>query len=238
MGGKKTYARKIKRLFGSSLIAYWPLNETSGTVAYDVSGNARNGAYTGVDLANAAAPAKIGGMAPYFDGTNDYCNIYSASLASAFSGAAGSLFIWAKIFNAGIWTDASYDDFFRIAADANNEILLRKTNANNALYTRYNANGTTKSVTRTNTTTIDWFLFGFTWSKAADQMIAYYNGAQTGATQTGLDTWAGAPAAATCVIGAYVLTPANPWNGWLNQAIILNRIATPAEVLAMYNAGV
>jgi hypothetical protein len=39
------YYQKIKQLFGSSIIAHWPMWEGSGSVAYDISGNGRNGAH-------------------------------------------------------------------------------------------------------------------------------------------------------------------------------------------------
>jgi hypothetical protein len=41
MGGK-SYQQKIKNLFGSSLIGYWPLNELTGSIAYDISGKTSN----------------------------------------------------------------------------------------------------------------------------------------------------------------------------------------------------
>ncbi|WP_075322580.1 LamG-like jellyroll fold domain-containing protein [Acidithiobacillus albertensis] len=52
-------------------VAYWPLNETGGTVANDLSGNGFNGTFEGgVTLASVAFPA--GGMAPVFNGSSGY----------------------------------------------------------------------------------------------------------------------------------------------------------------------
>jgi hypothetical protein len=56
--------------------AFWPLNETSGTVAHDLSGNGWNGTYEGgVTLADNPFPA--GGSGATFNGTDGY--VYGGS---------------------------------------------------------------------------------------------------------------------------------------------------------------
>ncbi len=70
---KKTYQQII--LGTPGLVAYWPLNETTGAVAYDLSGNGNNGTYEGsIVLADYAGPAGAGGSCPAFNGTNAYVN--------------------------------------------------------------------------------------------------------------------------------------------------------------------
>lgn len=66
-----TYAQTVLQ---DKPIAFWQLNETSGTTAYDISGNGNNGTYngTGLVLANYTAPLGIGGNAPKFDGSTAY----------------------------------------------------------------------------------------------------------------------------------------------------------------------
>src|SRR5215469_8556155 len=59
-------------------VGFWPLNETSGTTAFDVSGNGNNGTYqSGVTLGAAGVPN------PPFVG------FATNSVASGFSGSAG-----------------------------------------------------------------------------------------------------------------------------------------------------
>ena len=54
-------------------VAFWPLNETSGTVAADISGHDFNGTYTGgITLADIAGIPGAGGNAPVFDGSSGY----------------------------------------------------------------------------------------------------------------------------------------------------------------------
>jgi hypothetical protein len=62
-------------VIADSPLGYWRLNETSGTVAVDSSGNGRDGTYNGgVTLAAAGALAE-GNVAAAFDGTNDYVQL-------------------------------------------------------------------------------------------------------------------------------------------------------------------
>ena len=51
---RKSYARKLRALFGPSIIAYWPLDEAGGTLALDLSGNGLHASHKG-----AVTPATI-----------------------------------------------------------------------------------------------------------------------------------------------------------------------------------
>jgi len=234
-----TYIKRIRGFFGTSLAAYWPKSEASGSVAYDQSGNGRNGAYTGVDLANIMGPAKTKTRAPYFDGANDVCNVYSASLVTGFPYHAGSFFIWLKVLNVGVWTDALFRRGIYFAQHTtNNYVSLHKTSTNNQFIIQRSANAISDYVTIAGLTTVDWFLVGITFSEAADQLIAYLNGAQTGATQTGLGVWSVENLNSTaCCIGSESTAHLQTWNGWAAHSFILNRVATPAEVATVYNWG-
>ena len=65
----------------SSLVGFWPQNEKSGLVSIDHSGLGHHGAYQGVDLGRAGVPG-MGMTSPFYDGVNDFNNIYSAGLAN------------------------------------------------------------------------------------------------------------------------------------------------------------
>jgi len=75
----------------------WLLNETSGTTITAAVNAARNGVYTGVDLASVAGPGNLSGKSfPYWDGANDYGNILtsngSTGLVDIFNGGEVALF--------------------------------------------------------------------------------------------------------------------------------------------------
>lgn len=62
---------------------YWPLDEGSGTIAYDGSGNALNGTWSGT-MASASGTyytaGLVGSSAGYFDGSDDYIEMSSSTL--------------------------------------------------------------------------------------------------------------------------------------------------------------
>lgn len=229
--GGQAYADKVLAL---RPIAYWPQWEPSGGVAFDISGNARNGAYTGVDLGRPGIGD--GRTAPYYDGANDYVNIYSISLNAAFTGAECTVAIWNRVSAAGVWTDGTFRTSIILYVDVNNYIILRKPNAANSYNVLRLGGGVTSAVTPAITTT-DWFHIAITISQSAGangQMKAYLNGQQTGATQVALGAWAGNLNALLCSIGAQNQAPASVWSGWLGHCGIFNRALTGGEIETLY----
>ncbi len=92
-----TYADKI---LARAPIGYWQLDENSGSVAFDSSGNGRHATYYGVSLASTTSPT--GSNAATWDGVNDYVAL-PASIATAVSGLSTfTVSIWVKVAN---WTD-------------------------------------------------------------------------------------------------------------------------------------
>lgn len=219
------YTNKINAM---GPIGYWPMAESSGAVALDASGNGRNGAYTGVTLGQPGIGD--GRTAAGFDGATSFANIYSASLAAAFNGPEGSILIWAKVANVGVWSDGVVRRFITLQVDANNRVYIEKVAGANTFGLNYVAGGTAKSRNRTTSTTA-LFHAGLTWNKTADQVIAYFNGVQEGAVLTGLGVWAGALAATNCNIGANATTPTSVWSGIEAHAAIFARALSAAEVL-------
>ena len=119
-----SYVNKVLGIDAANNIAYWPVNETSGVVADNAEGTAaRDGAITGVTLNSITGPA--GGPAGRWDGANDYIDIESASLSTAFNGNAGTVALWLRAFNAGVWTDAASRYLLSLFFDAANNILIR-----------------------------------------------------------------------------------------------------------------
>jgi hypothetical protein len=231
MGGGLQYWQKVRNVQAAKLIALWRLRESSGSVAADSSGHGYNGAYTGVDLAYYTG---IGGdKAPYFDGVNDFVNIYSVGLAAAFDSQEGSAIVWGKVSAAGIWTDGQAHSLFALGVDGtNNFIGLDKSTANNTVRGYYKAGGTSSSASGTGlggqTGNI---ILGITWSKSADKVIFYGNGSQIDTTKTGLGVWAGALDSTLCSIGARNITPAQVWSGMVSLCALWSVALTPAEML-------
>lgn len=230
-GGSQTYAEKVLALFGSSIVSYLPLWELSGSVANDISGNGRNGAYTAVTLGQPGIGD--GRTAASFNGSTSYANWYSAGLAAAFNAAALTVMVWFKVSGAAIWTDGATHKIIHLSADGNNDLALAKNSTNNNLRSFFIGAGTTDIVDYTGVGgALGWNHYAMTVSNAADQLKAYVNGAQVGSTQTGIGTWSGALSNTLTTIGALNTTPQEQWSGSLAHAVLLNRAATSAEMLA------
>lgn len=229
MGG--VYSDKV---LSYSPIAYWPLWETAGVTATDqINSPAQDGAYTGVTLANAIGPDGVN-SAPLFDGANDFVNIYSATLDGVFDGTEGTTMIWARAFNAGVWTDGSNDYALCLKEDNDNFVYLYKIAANNSFNYRYQANNVDETITKGGIISTDWICQAVTWSLSAGvdgEVKAYYNGVQEGATQTALGAWVGSLNAATTIIGALTLLSLNSWYGWLAHCAIWDKALTSTQIL-------
>jgi len=220
---------RILRTAPNNLIGYWPMSERSGSIAIDASPKGNNGAYTGVTLGQPGIGD--GRTCPLFDGANDYNNIYSAGLRDDFNGAEGTVLVWLKVNGVAVWGDGATRLMLKLYADGSNRILLYKRSDNNQIEYFRNSGGILDRVTQTGVTTTDWFATAMTWSTAADELIAYFNGAQEGAIQTGLGTWAGTLGAA--LVGAQDTVPTNVFDGYEAYAAVWTTPLSPAQIAAV-----
>ena len=210
------YSQRMLSLFAGSFVGYYPMWEASGLVATDISGNNRHGVYNGVILGQPGIGD--GKTCPYFDGNADY-NSLPAAFRAAFNPLEGSAMVWFKDPSLA----AGVKSLMQFSVDANN-IIYAYVEATNQISCRYRAGAVTDVVTIFPATNV-WSHLALTWSVAADQFKAYLNGSLIG-TATTLGTWAG-----TIVEAYFGYASTNCFTGNLGRGIILNRAATPAEVL-------
>lgn len=214
-------ANYINKLLSYDPTAYWPMNELAGAVAYDLSGNGHDGAYTGVTLGEPGIGD--GNPCPRFDGVNDILNVHSAGLATAFDGDEGTVMMWGKVINAAEWPAADTRPLdFR--EDAENRFYFSKE-SNQLLY-RFEAGNTERDGVQA-TTTLNWFHMAMTWSIAASSVRFYFNGERFGAT-LGTNAWVGTLTVAS--IGAYP-GPLLQWDGWLAHAALWAGTVLPAPAI-------
>jgi hypothetical protein len=222
----RPYYRRVLNLKRANLIAYWPLYELSGATADNLEGTAaRDATYTNCTLGQTGIGD--GKKCPSLGGTA-YINALTASLQAAFNGAEGTLMVWARVANVGVWTDGIARMSAFIAVDANNYLDIGKTTTNNQMRFRYMAGSTIKQILYTMSPTA-FFCAALSWSATADQVKAFVNGAQVGSTATTLGTWAGA--LATAILGASSAVPATPWSGYLAHAALWTAALYPAQIL-------
>lgn len=171
-----------------------------------------------------------------FDGTDDYVDIYSTDLNSVFNPDEGTLIAWAKVSGSGVWTDGEYRWIVNLYADADNRYRIYKHIDNNRLNFNLSAGGDNAVVYDDSVTNTDWIMVAMTWNKSADEMKAFINGSQTGATQTGLGTWVGNLDSTKSTIGAGSTTPTYPWSGDINDVRLYPRALSADEISDLYNA--
>lgn len=224
---KATNLAYTNKVLALSPIAYWPMAEASGSVALDASGNGRTGAYTAVTLGQAGIGD--GRTAASFNGTTSFLNIYSASLAAAFSATAGTMALWLK-YN-GTVNDGVTRRVMQLRVDANNRIFFAKITDGRYGFD-YIAGGTTSAVT-TGALTSNYTHWALTWDKGADQVKAYVNGVQLGTTQTGLGIFAGSLSATECTVMAGNTTPIELTNGVGAHAALWTTALSGAQIATL-----
>ena len=210
-------------------IVYWMLGEKVGTVAYDEVTDAghvdtgQSGDHSVSSLGNLGIGD--GRTSPEYDGTNDYTTVYTVPFRDGFNGAVGSVVAWAKVFNAGVWTDGTNRNILRFRADANNRIDVYSAVGDNRIVCGYTAGGTSISETILGLTSIDFMCFGMTWDQpGTDEFKAYNQGEQDGATQSGLGVWVGNLAATSTTLGAASTGPAQPWYGYVANISVFDYV--------------
>lgn len=227
-----TYAEILRDTYGASEV--YPLTDIpSGTTIHAFVSGGHDGILTGWDLQNTAGPV-AGGSAPYSGGTGDVGNVLAIS--TDFNGAVGSAFIFGKVSDVADWSDGATRELFNYKVNNNNWIRMYKHSTLGLDV--YVAIGGVAKIIRTSTTTTDWFCLGVSWKDSANgnEVKAFFNGAQSGATQTGFGAWAGT--IVTGVIGSSSASPAaNVWKGWLAyQAFKFGSIWTPTNFSDIYAA--
>jgi len=142
LGGRKVdYSSRVLLVEPNSIIGYWRLDETTGTIAYDSSGNGRNVAYRNSPaLGKPGIPGDIG-KSVLLDGVNDSVNLDNASLAAAIDGEEGTALIWVKIDSSQLADGLAHTFFYLGGLTAGNSIEIRKAAQNNVLTAIYSAGG-------------------------------------------------------------------------------------------------
>lgn len=229
-----TYAQKVLAI--PNLLAYWKLDETSGTNAADSSGNGYNGTYSGVTLGNAAGPGAGMGLAPLWDAVNDDISL-PAGVRSGLTGSEGTISFWAKVSAAAIWTtpatrrafcftDSGFVDTFdfRTSSTTNHQVIfdfILGSNNDSITYT-FPSSGPT-----------GWFNAILRWSKSNDRFRTYINGVQVGSTATGLGVYGAT--LDTAFIGSFDGS-LQGWDGWLQHFVVINRECTDTEIATLATA--
>jgi hypothetical protein len=183
-------------------------------------------------LANATGPDGQG--SPWFDGSNDYNNIYSTALRDDVDGDEGTFSIWAKVNSASVWTDGTTRNSHYFYVDGDNHTYIRRQTNDNRVRFAHKANGTIKVVDVNGLSSTDWIHLAITWSNSDDAIKAYIDGVQQGSTQTGLDSWAGQLSSQNTNIGCASKTgPDAVWHGWLAHGALWKTPLSSTQIVSL-----
>jgi len=219
-------------ILARSPIQYLKLDETSGTTFADSSGNGRTGAAAGGVTVGVSMGAYT---AARLDGINGLVNLYSVSLANAFTPDAGSMVLIASL------TSDAVDAFlFNLGASSTRNINSRAF-ADGLGAIQFGA--ARQVLSGNNVSVLDAqiralavpLMIGISWS-TADTIRLYVNGSQV-AAGTALNAWGAFALAATrCVIGAQTTAAAFAWTGSVAQWGLFGSALSAADFAAIYAA--
>jgi len=215
-GAAATYITKVLGIQSADLIAYWPMDETSGTNIIDASGNLPAGVYTNVTVNDALGPDNVNN-APLFNGASSQASVFSSELATAFNGLAFSLSWWQKVASSGVWTDGISRYFVAFGdGTVNGSVNGFKRTANNSLDLQHYANGELDEIIPISQSETGWVHWCLTSSDGNDRLILYKNGTLFSQV-TLIGTW---NSTLTYFRFGSNNTPALFWSGWLAHAAL------------------
>lgn len=215
--------RYSSKILGYNPIAYWPLWEASGDVAECLVNPAQNGTYTGGLLGEPGIGD--GNTSLFIDGVNDLVDVGSVTFNAAFNGLEGSMMIWLKAFNAGVWTDTG-NRYFAVMQNAGEYVILHKNDPNQIRGATLMGGNAKDVSTVAYAGSTAWINFTLTWSDSGNALIMYTQGANP-ITST-LGTWGGG-GLTSAILGAGSAA-FRVWHGWLQHCFILGYAATPAQI--------
>ena len=229
-GGRATGPAVVAAaILARSPIAYWKLDETSGAVAADSSGNGRNGAYSasGLTLGGSFAPF----VAPTFDGTNGIVNLYSVSIVGVTPTATGSIVLFAR---AG---DTASRAAILIGSGSQPVEQIRIARTGVALRTgERNDLGGAKVATESAALTVDlWEPLALTWGAGVIRL--YRNGVEVATGSGTFNPWFGGPSTSRWVVGGIATnSTANRWLGQIAHVALFSTVLSAADIAAIYAA--
>ena len=168
--------------------------EDAGAAVVDSSSQGNNGTQTGMVTQVSAGAAFGFGM----ESNASTDRIEFDAISGDFDPLEGTVEMFFAASEVADWNDSADHWLVQLRADGNNVFEIAKGVSNNLIF-RYRAAGTASQVTAATLDDVVRHHYKLTWNKAADEVRAFIDGVQTGATQSGLGVWVGAIAAATAV---------------------------------------
>jgi len=208
----------------NSLVGYWALDEGSGSIAYDYSGNNATGSWNGTQAGTSGyySPGKIGGWAGTAVGGADV-NVPSPSFPAGMTSFTLTCWLdpssfvnnWGGIID---WRDGSWPTMIDIES------------GNNTVYGSVR-NGTQSASPSYTIATSTWYSIAYVHNNVATTDCLYANGLLIGCNSGVLTPQ---NATGTFAIGGNANLPLS---GLISDVRVYNRALSAAQIAAMYNGG-
>jgi hypothetical protein len=211
-------------------VAFWPLNETRGAVAYDLSGNGYNAAYIGTPTLGAAPIAGGLGASVSLNGSAQYVEL--ATPPAALQIVEGSFEVWANqstVVKGAALLANDYSTTVNFAIGQGNKNNATPTTA---LLFGGNYEGSW-----------DYAGYGSTLAAGSPAHVVYTNNGTTAILYlNGVAIYTGASRTFTANSAAIYI--GKNWgsafyvNGLMSNVAIYNTVLSASRILAHYNAGI
>lgn len=200
------------RVLAQSPLAYYPFDETAGSIANDLSGNGYHASYLNISLN--ATPGPDSAPTPLFDGTSSYVD-FPASLESAFNVNTYTFSAWFYIPTSATWTDGVTRRLLTVFNSGANHTALIEKHLTSILRAR---------IVNPGTSNINYTSQPIVWTHVAIRfnggvLDLFIDGSLVG-TVTGVPAFA-SPASAI-YIGTNNVVSGNFWFGYIAKAAFWN----------------
>lgn len=133
---ESSYIDLVRHTRPGNLVGYWPLNETSGTIAHDISGNGFHGTISGCLLGQRIKECPTPVF--YFDGINDVVGLTNTTMLQRITiGSAFTIMAWAYIDeDVRFSLNPVQKRIFRFAKNSGNDWIQIRKNGSANQYTQ------------------------------------------------------------------------------------------------------
>lgn len=224
-----------KTVSNSGLVGYWAMNEATGTVAMDSSGNGNSGTISGATWGTGKR-----GQSLNFDGSDDYMSISDANALDL--STQGTLSIWAKSDRSMPSDDTNYyyRNFISKSYGGSTATVVYSfhwhgTNTLSELRMCISTGAalTCQTYNVGSLTIGAWYNFVVTWDTTANSLIFYVNGSNVSSLT---NTNPAQNSATPLYVGGCTFGCASNqnWDGQLDDARVYNRALSATEIANLY----
>jgi len=195
VGALLNYFDQVIKLLGSNLKAYWLLNEASGNIIVDSSGNGINCTYLGTPVFGADGIA-TGEKATNFNAAAEGQLVYTpgdagwTGLQNVIDFNLGTVALWVNMNDASYWNNAVSYGILMLGVSTSYYYYIVKSSDGKYIYFHCKRNATISTIIVPVPKTARWVHLAISWSTAADSFTVFLNGAKI-RPKTNIGTWVG-----------------------------------------------